>query len=304
MGNCGTFHVAGAARGAIGMAILAAAAMPTAAQAHHAWGDYHWQTADGTVTVPVVDNTTGLWGPYVKTAVADWNVPVAAGAPDAVESPLLFGALGADCPMTQGRIEVCSADYGATEWLGIASLATADRHVVAATTKLNDHYFVSGSFYDDPSWRALVACQEIGHNYGLDHQNEDFSTKLTTSCMEYTTPALGNETPDFHDYEELAAIYAHDIGGGETSPTKGRGKPGKGDDTTGGGGGKGGKGKKLGIVTGDGSKAWGSPVRYDKHGRADTFMRSDRGMVVITHVTWADKNAKGASGRASRARRR
>ena len=40
------------------------------------------------------------------------------------------------------------------------------------TTKLNDAYFGSGSIYDTPIWRASVTCQEIGHTFGLDHQDE------------------------------------------------------------------------------------------------------------------------------------
>ena len=51
-------------------------------------------------------------------------------------------------------------------------------------------------------------CQEIGHTFGLDHQDEsgaDFHT-----CMDYATnPDADNMHPNTHDYEELAIIYAH-----------------------------------------------------------------------------------------------
>jgi hypothetical protein len=51
-------------------------------------------------------------------------------------------------------------------------------------------------------------CQEIGHTWGLDHQDEsgaDFHT-----CMDYATnPDSDNTHPNRHDYEELALIYSH-----------------------------------------------------------------------------------------------
>ena len=53
-----------------------------------------------------------------------------------------------------------------------------------------------------------MPCQEIGHTFGLDHQDEsgdDFHT-----CMDYATdPDADNTHPNRHDYEELALIYAH-----------------------------------------------------------------------------------------------
>ncbi len=47
-------------------------------------------------------------------------------------------------------------------------------------------------------------CQEIGHDFGLDHQDEsgaDFNT-----CMDYSN-ALDNPSPNAHDYEQLETIY-------------------------------------------------------------------------------------------------
>jgi hypothetical protein len=49
-------------------------------------------------------------------------------------------------------------------------------------------------------------CQEVGHDFGLGHQDESGADLGT--CMDYAT-ALDNQHPDAHDYEQLELIYAH-----------------------------------------------------------------------------------------------
>ena len=70
-------------------------------------------------------------------------------------------------------------------------------------------------------------CQEIGHDFGLDHQDENFSNPNVGSCMDYTNDPDGgdpygpsNEHPNLHDYDQLETIYSHADGG-----SKGKGKP-------------------------------------------------------------------------------
>lgn len=76
------------------------------------------------------------------------------------------------CVAPQGRIEVCNASYGYNGWLGLAGISLSGGHIVSGYTKLNDSYFNS-STYNKPEWRRLVTCQEIGHDFGLDHQDEN-----------------------------------------------------------------------------------------------------------------------------------
>src|SRR5213593_2466381 len=56
-----------------------------------------------------------------------------------------------------------------------------------------------------------VICQEIGHTFGLDHQDES-GISLNT-CMDYYHNTSASDTksthPNKHDYDELATIYAH-----------------------------------------------------------------------------------------------
>lgn len=75
-------------------------------------------------------------------------------------------------------------------------------------TKLNDYYFNQPT-YNSPAWRQLVTCQEIGHTFGLDHQDESFSNPNLGTCMDYTNDPSTNQHPNAHDYDQLATIYAH-----------------------------------------------------------------------------------------------
>jgi hypothetical protein len=72
---------------------------------------------------------------------------------------------------------------------------------------MNDTYYNTPA-YNTQYWRGAVMCQEVGHTFGLDHQDEsgaDFHT-----CMDYAdNPDADNTHPNRHDYEELALIYSH-----------------------------------------------------------------------------------------------
>ena len=92
-------------------------------------------------------------------------------------------------------------------WLGIAGISLDTQgHIVTGYTKLNDSYF-STSTYNRHEWKQSVACQELGHNIGLDHQDEDFDNDSLFSCMDYQDPPY--ERPNTHDYAQLEIIYGH-----------------------------------------------------------------------------------------------
>jgi hypothetical protein len=176
-------------------------AMPAAAV--HSWNGYHWARTSTQIAPPVVNITNSTWSARVATAVSDWN-----------QSTVIQSALtnstgnGRTCKPQAGKILVCNAAYGQTGWLGIASIWLSNGHISQGTTKLNDTYYAMAQ-YNTPAWRQAVTCQEIGHNYGLAHQDEDFNTDATSSCMEYTSIPEGNEHADQHDYDQLLSIYNH-----------------------------------------------------------------------------------------------
>lgn len=238
------------------LALIAAPSLAT-----HSWSNYHWLRTTNELTVPIYKNVTPAWDSYVNVAVADWNQSTR------INSPLLTGSINPKtCKAVAGTIQVCNAAYGRNGWLGLASISISGGHISQGTTKLNDSYYNTAQ-YNTPAWRAAVTCQEIGHDFGLGHQDENTSTDLTNSCMDYTNNPAGNEHPDAHDYEQLLTIYNH-MESGMTAG--GRGQSG------------------LGVDSGDTPAEWGRAIHFDRQGRPDYFERIDApGHKTITHVYWA-----------------
>jgi hypothetical protein len=245
---------------AIGVAVATIAATPVLA--NHSWNGYHWSRSTAELNVQVGDNVTNVWDSYLTTAIADWNKSTV------INSPKVVGSAGdpKQCRAVAGTIQVCNAAYGQRGWLGIATIWLSGGHISQGTTKLNDTYFAFAK-YNTPTWRALVTCQEVGHNYGLGHQDEDFNTDSTNSCMDYTNFPAGNEHPDAHDYEQLLSIYNH-TESGTNLPSGTRGS--------------------SGVLAGDTPAEWGRAVHFDRQGRPDYFeLNEGNGNRKITHVFWA-----------------
>jgi hypothetical protein len=149
----------------------------------------------------VVDSNTPAWDDNLNAALSDWSVSnvmnlVRGSADDSTRTRK-------QCRMVRGQIRSCNASYGNNGWLGLASINISGGHITQGTSKMNDTYFNSG--YSETA-RQHVMCQEIGHDFGLDHQDES-GADLNT-CMDYSN-ALDNPKPNAHDYQQLESIYAH-----------------------------------------------------------------------------------------------
>jgi hypothetical protein len=186
---------------AVSAAVLVGA-FAAAASANHSWGSYHWGRTANPFTLTVIDSTSSGWTSYVNTAVGDWSSSAV------LNLSKTTGTAKRRCPAVSGKIQVCNDTYGNNGWLGVASIWTASgsTHIAQATTKLNDTYFNSPT-YNTPAYRQLVACQEIGHDFGLDHQDENFSNANLGTCMDYTSSPSSNQHPNQGDYDQLLCIY-------------------------------------------------------------------------------------------------
>lgn len=265
------------------LAAAAAAAIAAPAIASNSWGGYHWAGNGSNVTLMVNKAITSQWTTSVGGAISDWNssTELTLNQQTAAVSPKRCSAIA-------GQILVCNAAYGQRGWLGIASIWLSNGHIVQGTTKLNDSYF-SSAFYNTPAWRAAVACQEIGHDFGLDHQDENFDNVNLGTCMDYSrNPAGGvyngfnygpsNEHPNTHDYDELKIIYNHDDGFSTTSPQTNFGIRQVGNAVP----------QPLSREAGDSPSEWGRAIHTDALGRPDVFLKDlGSGQKVITHVFWA-----------------
>lgn len=241
----------------------ALAAFATPAAANHSWGGYHWARTANPVTVQVGDNVDSRWDSSLQEAVADWNKSTV------IESPLVPGSTSPkNCKGIAGTVQVCNSTYGRTGWLGIASISiTGGTHITQSTVKLNDTYFNTAT-YNTPAWRNMVTCQEIGHTYGLDHQDTNFNNANLGTCMDYTNDPSTNQHPNAHDYDQLLTIYSH-LDSTTTVAFRANAAGAFGDP-------------------GNTPAEWGRAIHFDGYGRPDTFERIDGpGLKTLTHVLWA-----------------
>ena len=252
--------------------ILGAVAL--VANASHSWSGYHWARTNNPFTLKLGDNVSSAWDPYLATTSSDWSMS-SPNWPHVLNTTVVFsGKDPRTCKPTSGRVEVCNAKYGNNGWLGIAQIWASGLHIVQGTVKVNDTYF-NTAYYNTPAWRNLVMCQEVGHTFGLSHQDEIFGNANLGTCMDYTNDPSGtlygqlsNEHPNDHDYEELATIYAHL----DTSTTTKATIASKGNHDE---------------VNLDDPSAWGKEIRKDSRGHSSLFERDlGGGHKVFTFVIW------------------
>ena len=255
------------------LALVSAVAISVPAWADHAWSNYHWARTTTSFDLTIVNSTTSEWDGYVYQATGDWSHS------DVLNMVEENGGTSKkdrrQCRAPSGQVRICNLAYGQTGWLGIAGISIDPAgHISSGYTKLNDTYFV-WDYYNDPAWKQSVTCQELGHNVGLSHQDEDFNNAALFSCMDYQDPPW--PSPNGHDYEQLETIYGHldstgssvegsDSGGGCNAP------PGKGCN-------------KSGVGDSNGEIGWG--MSLGRRGQSETFLRIDPdGTRHVTHVIW------------------
>jgi hypothetical protein len=252
--------------------VLGLAGFASIASANHAWGNYHWARTANPFTLQLGNNVTTTWQTYLGAASIDWSVS------SVLDTQLVTGNGTRNCKATAGRVEVCDANYGNNGWLGIATIWASGSHITQGTVKMNDTYF-NTSTYNKPSWRQMVLCQEVGHTFGLAHQDENFYNLNLGTCMDYTNdPArndgLGNNLhPNAHDYAELETIYGHldttTTISQSTNTLKGR--------------------AALDEELGDDPTTWGQEIHRSADGRASLFEKDlGNGEKIFRHVFWAE----------------
>lgn len=273
----------------LGLALLIG--LPRDGLASHSWGGYHWARTSNPFTLQLGDNVSSAWDPYLDVASSDWSLS------SVLDTRVVLGRVTnpKNCKPTSGRVEVCSARYGFNGWLGVASIWISGKHITQGTVKLNDTYFDTPK-YNTPAWRLFVMCQEVGHTFGLDHQDENFSNGNLGSCMDYTSDPdgtladpdqLSNEHPNQHDYDQIGQIYAHLDSSTTVSAllASGPSRGGRGTSETDG---------EPSVGTGQ----WGKLVRSTNRGRTEIYeLDLGKGQKIVTFVLWADPDIEGNGGK-------
>lgn len=242
------------------------------AYASHSWGTYHWARTLNPFNLKLGDNVTSLWDGHLATASGDWS------ASTVLDTSIVAGGAKRNCGPIKGRVEVCNKTYGNNGWLGVASIWVSGSHIVQGTVRLNDTYFNTARF-NTPAWRQFVMCQEAGHTFGLDHQDEIFNNPNIGTCMDYTNDPdgalyqqLSNEHPDTHDYSQLETIYTHLDALTTIFNRKSHASA-----------------RENGEIDTSNAKEWGKVVRKSHDGRSSLHERDlDKGHKLFTFVIWAD----------------
>ena len=193
---------------AIGASVLAAPA--GAALLPQSWNGYHWART-GALAIMLGDNVSSAWDSYLSRAATLWSADKHI---DFVPSAGMTSP--GTCSPVYGTVQACSGNYGATGWLGYATVWTSGSYIVQATVKLNDYYF-SQARYNTVAYRDQVTCQEVGHTLGLAHIDVNYTNANLGTCMDYTNDPTGtkgtngtkaNISPNSTDFTNLDRIYA------------------------------------------------------------------------------------------------
>jgi len=243
-------------------AAVATLAFSAPASASHSWGGYHWARTANPFTLKLGDNVSSVWDSYLQTAASDWSQS------RVLDLSIVAGSANPKtCKATTGMVQVCNATYGNNGWLGIAGISiTGGTHITKAYVKLNDTYFNTAQ-YNTSAWRNLVTCQEVGHTFGLDHQDENFDNPNLGTCMDYTNSPGTNQHPNQHDYDMIEQIYAHL----DSTTTVGMAVP------------------AGAPAVGDSPSSWGKLVSGSATHGAGVYVRDfGHGNLFVTHVFWAN----------------
>ena len=249
----------------LGAGIVLVALATTVLYGRHSWGKYHWARTSNPFTLKLGDNVNAAWDEYLITTSSDWS------ASSVLDTTIVPGQGGASCSPTSGRVEVCNAAYGNNGWLGLAQIWAFGTHITQGLTKVNDTYFNTAT-YNTPAWRKLVMCQEVGHTFGLNHQDENFNNANLGTCMDYTSDPGGppsNEHPNAHDYDQLEKIYRHLDNTTTVGQTVNQHPP------------------AMNGIDFEGPRQWGRLVARSHNGGTEVYeLDFGGGHKVFTFVTW------------------
>lgn len=160
---------------------------------------YHWGTRRIPFTLRVGDNVESSWDKFLKRGAKRWS------ASGVVKMRITNSRADPEkCAAIKGQVEVCSADYGRTGWLGLTVIAYSGKHITQATVQLNDFYFREPQ-YNNSKVRMHTICHELGHAVGLPHPNNN-----SKSCMNDDTNKLTQTLkPLRSDFARLLKVNDH-----------------------------------------------------------------------------------------------
>lgn len=251
------------------LALLALALMAPAV-ADNKWKNYHWGREDAQKFKLVLNNhLTEDYDQYLEEVIDDWEAAnvlklKSINQPDDAISRYA-------CTPNEGQIIVCNYEYGFFGWVGLAGIwIDKHNHIIAGYTLMNDSY-LNLPIYQELGWKQGVLCQELGHDFGLSHQDENHYNDPLFSCMDYQRELW--PTPNQHDYDMLVEMYDHEDAYDSFTASGSGHDHGDDDDAV---------GSEIGVD----STVWGTS--YGRNGDAEVFVREfPDGSKALTHILWA-----------------
>lgn len=165
------------------------------AVASHRWGC--WKYANSAINW-FNGGTGDYWSIYDEEARADassWH------------NYTIISLTSVSAAGTSDHVNAYNGFYGINGWLGLAEIRRySGCTVLEGRSRLNQSYLDNGSY--SRTNKKHVACQEVGHLFGLEHNRGQSDT-----CMNDTI--LSAPQPNQHDRDLLNAVYG---GGGSCLP--------------------------------------------------------------------------------------
>jgi acyl-CoA-binding protein len=149
---------------------------------------YEWTHDNNILELEIQSSLETKWQGFLDVSMRDWNnsqALVLTSNQTAYES---------SCIPEVGKLKICNADYGTTDWRGITIIFLEGNQVIASTIKLNDFYSAADA------WNQYNVCHQLGHAFGLRHSEGN-------NCMASVTSQYPPEHPDQSNLDELFELY-------------------------------------------------------------------------------------------------
>ena len=178
--------------------------------------DIKWPQKDGKggLHVTIINSLSPSLQPLLASTVRTWEYgsPLHPAIAVDLKTEATYG-----CPRSMDAIRVCDNDYGKTGWAGFeVAVSNNDGFIQMSLVRINTHYLKSTNLV----YNRYVMCHELGHAFGLDHQDENFNNENVGSCMDYTRKHQDSLAPNVFDWQALLNTYGKlDLNPSSESPT-------------------------------------------------------------------------------------
>ena len=116
--------------GVLAIAVSGVLATPAAAYLPQSWNGYHWART-GPLQLALGDNVSATWKPFFTKAAQQWST----GNANLSFAPTVGATSASTCSPVYGTVQACSSNYGASGWLGYATVWTGGGGFIRYTTR-------------------------------------------------------------------------------------------------------------------------------------------------------------------------